>query len=360
MPIVGIRQSTTSLPAAPITGDFTNVQQFRTELAKWAGEELKSYQKYIESFAAAVSANEIPDIVTPRVEFGLDPGYHNTEGLIRLDYQALSDNIADKADQIIDTLISVAERDLANTRRINVDVDNLVSLVERAFEKELDSTNPLSIYAFRTILKNFINTLLLDSSFQILATDLTAVDKTVTAFINRSKSTLDDELFLVERRNLNDLALDGVLDSSIASEAISRISARKGRQFIEIENQAEELKRKLTNDAFERQYEKQRIRISALTNAPYNLPPAAFGILGSLFDKIFPDPNSFLSALPNLLSTAAKGYDDLLAYWTKVRFKETDTDIATVQAYTEYQKFISENLIGIYQALAKMSTFEAS
>ncbi|KKK47596.1 hypothetical protein LCGC14_3153610, partial [marine sediment metagenome] len=56
---------------------------------------------------------------------------------------------------------------------------------------------------------------------------------------------------------MNQLDIDGVLDSDIGSEVLARVLAKKGRQYKEIEFQAEEIRMKWSNDAFDRAIQRE-------------------------------------------------------------------------------------------------------
>lgn len=312
---------------------------------------MREITDYVSSFEKALKASEIPDI-----QFVEASGQ---EVNARNKLFSLADAIGSKTEPIIDAMLNVLEQNFI-TSPPTFDVNSIVTLITTAITKELDENNPNSIYAFRVLLKNHINTILLDNAFSILTTDETDITTTVNSFITRSKATLEEEMFLFERQKINELATKGTLDSFIATEAIARIEARKGRRFKEIENEAEELRMKLRTEAFERAFERQRVRLQGFQLLPVSFPQGLFPVLGELIDKRFLNPQQFLANLPNVLDTSMQGFRDLAGLIQTSRLAIPDTNTKAVQSYSELLNVVAQNLSNVALAVAKFGTMEAS
>lgn len=342
----------TQPPIAPGAGaSILEIIRYRTAVLEWVGKLFREVTDFVSDFTDVIDESHFRSIESQ------SPSGQELDA--RNQVYALSTLIGNNTQPIIDAMLHIIEEHLV-TDPPDFDVNNIVDLIVTSMEKELDETNANSIYAFRTLLKAHISAILLDSAFAILSTDTTEITTTVNAFIDRAKSTLEEEMFLVERRTLNDLALDSCLDSDVASDAIARLNAKKGRQFTEIENKAEELRFEWTMRAYDRAFERQRIRIQGLQLLPVSFPGGLFPVLGELIDKRFLNPQNFINALPNVLQTAMGGFTDLAKLIQESRLDIPQTNTRSVQAYGQLITALATSMANVAQAAGQLGTMEAS
>ena len=331
---------------------FVDIQVYRAQLLEWSAGLLGDIAEYFSDYRNAYENG----IVIPEPTLAAEDLREQDaiEGLL-----ALAERIKEKTDPIIDGMLEALDQIIANRPPV-VDVSSIVDLAVDAIEAELDVNNPLSIYAFRTTVSTFITGILLDTAFDLLSADTTDITNTVNAYITRAKSELDDQMVSLDRELLNSLATRGVLDSEIAATAIARANAKKGRQYTEIENKAEELRQTLKNDAYERAFKRAEARIRAMQLLPLELPPGILGLLGDVIAKQYLDPNAFVGNLPNLLATAAGGFGDIARLLQQGRTVAYNGEIEELSAYTNALRMIADNVSRVMDAVGKMSTMEAS
>lgn len=331
---------------------FVDIQVYRAQLLEWSAGLLGDIAEYFSDYRNAYENG----IVIPEPTLASEDLREQDaiEGLL-----ALAERIKEKTDPIIDGMLEALDQIVANRPPV-VDISSIVDLAVDAIEAELDPNNPISIYAFRTTVSTYITGILLDTAFDLLAADTTDITNTVNAYITRAKSELDDQMIISERRDLNELATRGVLDSEIAATTITRANAKKGRLYIEIENKAEELRQTLKNDAYERAFKRTDARIRAMSLLPLELPPGIIGLLGDVIARQYLDPNAFIGNLPNILATAAGGFGDTARLLQQMRTVAYQGEISELGGYTDALRMIADNISRVMDATGKMATMEAS
>lgn len=336
----------------PLTGvDFERIQSYRAQLLHWGSGVTFNIADYLTRYMDYVEDREIPDPVLEAA------GQDEIDAVDRL--LDLATQIKNQASPIIDGMMSALDDILAN-QPPTIDITTLVGLIETALQKELDQNNPLSIYAMRELARSYVSALLLNTSFEVLASDTTDITSAVNAFITRRKSEIDEQLFSQERRSLNELANDSVLDSEIAATAITRANARKTRLYAEVDNEAEIMRQRLTNDAFERAFRRAETRIRGLALLPMELPAGIYGIVGDVINRQYLDPNAFISSLPSVLGYATDGFGTIAQLLQRGRHEAYQGQISEMNAYTNLLQFIAAALAQVADAIAKMTTMEAS
>jgi hypothetical protein len=126
-------------------------------------------------------------------------------------------------------------------------------------------------------------------------------------------------MFLVERKSLNTLASNWTLDSTIAADTIARITARKGREYADVEFKAETLRTERLLAAYTRQMDRARIRVDTFNRAPLEMSAAVANILGEAVAARYINPNQFASNLPSVIGTSMDGLVQLMNSLQKSR-----------------------------------------
>ncbi len=339
-------------PVAPANvDDFNQIIEYRAAVMTWAAEIMSEIAQYVSGFEGVVRAGDIPNIALG--------GPTGLELSARTDLSLLSTAIGDKTEPIINALLTAIEN-VTVSNPPTMDIQGIVTNIETVLDKELNPNDPLSIYSLREVIRSYVASILLDSAFEILATDTTNINSEITAFKTNAKSQLDDKMFVIERRELNSLAMNSTLDSEIGATAISRINARKGRLYTEIDNQAEVLRQEKIEAAYERAFERQKTRIASMSLLPTQLPDGLIGILKGIILIQFIDPSAFIAQLPGILGFATDGFKSVAGMYQEDRFKDVDVDLNSIQAHAQFLNVIVGNLSQIAQAVGKFATMEAS
>lgn len=330
---------------------FVDIQLYRAQIVEWSADLLEEITEYMSNLK-----NVYDSIVIPEPTFASEDlrEIAAIQGLLDL-----AERIKDKTDPVIDGMLEALDQVIANRPPV-VDISTIVDLAVEAIERELDPNNALSIYAFRQTVSTYITAVLLNTAFDLLAADTTEINTTVNAYITRAKSELDDRMIETERVDINTLATRGVLDSEIAATTISRANAKKGRLYIEIENKAEELRQALKNDAYGRAFERAKVRISAMSLLPLELPAGIYSLLGDVIARQYLDPNAFIGNLPNILGVAANGFGDIGRLLQQGRATSYTGQISELSGYTDAIRMIADNMSRVMDAIGKMATMEAS
>jgi len=291
----------------------------------------------------------------------VDPSPGGNESSAEDELKDLSVSISNQTDPIISALMSMVDKRI-NTEEPTFDIQNLIDKASAELFDQLDSTDA-DVTVVRELLRSIVDTALLDSSYQILAADISDVDATVEAFKTEAKSQLDDRMFELERRSVNTMISDGVLDFDIGAELSSRITARKGRQYTEIDNKAEELREQLLQNRWQRLIDEQRTKLQAgqlLKGNMIELPTALYDLLGDLARRRFVNTDTFANALPNILNSAVLGLSNLKESTQRDRLHSVETQLASGKAIIDLWNIISTNLQGVARSASQLATFEAS
>lgn len=331
--------------------DIERIISYRGQLLQWGAGTMNNIAKYLANYADIVEDRDVPE---PELEAAGQTEQDAINGLMQLAAQ-----IKNQTTPVIDGMLSSLDDIIAN-RPPTIDITSLVGLIETALQKELDQTNPLSVYAMRELARSYVSSLLLNTSFEVLSSDTTDITNAVNAFIARRKSEIDEQLFSVERRDINELANDSVFDSEIASTAIVRANAKKTRLYAEVDNEAEIMRQRLTNDAFERAFRRAESRIRGLSLLPMELPPGIYGIVGDVINRQYLDPNAFISNLPSVIGYATDGFGTIAQLLQRGRHDAYRGQIDEMNAYTNLLQFIAASLAQVADAIAKITTMEAS
>ena len=345
-----VQQPILAVPA-PGTVDFERVNAYRAQILQWAVGTMNNIAQWLSNLVAFIEDHEVPE---PTL---LSEDTRELNAVQRL--LDLSTQIKDRADGVIDGMLESLDEIVAN-RPPAIDVSALVSLIETALRKELDQTNPLSVYALREVARSYVASLLMNSTFEVLNTDTTQINGTVNAYINRRKSEIDEQLFTVERRSVNELANDSLLDSEIAATSITRMNAKKTRLYGEVDDAAEELRQRLMNEAYERAFKRADARTRAMSLLPLELPAGTYGIIGDVINRQYLDPNAFVSNLPGVIGLATGGFGDVANLLQRGRLEQYKGEIAEVGTYTDLLRVIAGNMTQVADAIGKISTMEAS
>ncbi|HEC64974.1 MAG TPA: hypothetical protein ENI23_06765 [bacterium] len=343
---------TPGIPASLlIVGDEPDVLKalkYRTQVGQYGASFLNVIAQYMTSFST-----NLDELVMP-VSAG--------------DEEAALNELFDKGNflssqlqPLTEALITAMENELAGNT-VDFDVQGLVDTIMTRILAELN-TGDESVEMFRTLLKGIIDSALLNSSYGILSSESILITDSVDSFISRSKSVLDEQMVELERQSMNQLDIDGVLDSDIGSEVLARVLAKKGRQYKEIEFQAEEIRMKWSNDAFDRAIQRERTKIQAGSLLPVELlkiPSEFYRLMGDLVNKRFLDRNQFINTYPSMLTSCVASLESVARLRQGDRHVSANYSLEVGKTIIELFGLMSGNLQSIATSIAKMGTFEAS
>lgn len=343
---------TPSIPASLlIVGDEPDVLKalkYRTQINQYGQVFLNLIAQYMTGFST-----NIDELVMPAPEGdeerALEELYDQSKGLAT-DLQAVTDAI----------LLAISE-DLVSDP-VAWDTQAFITAVSEAILGEISESDD-TVAEFRTLLRSIIDLALLNSSYDILGSEEVLINNAVDSFIARSKSELDTKMNRVDRQTINELDLDGVLDSDIGAEIIARALIDKGRAYLEVEYKGEELRIEWTNEAFDRAIKRVQTKISAGQLIPTDLlrlQPALYDMLADLAKRRFLDRNTFINTYPSMLSNALNGLADVAKIWQATRHTSANYSLDVGKTIIELFGLMSSNLQSISSSVAKMSTFEAS
>jgi len=343
-----------SLPTTPVIPEtITSIEQVlkaRLDTAKWAADVIKEVVRYLSDWQDQIAGREVPN---PSF-----PGASGQELASRNAIYELSTQIKDKTEPIINKYLNAIDTIVQNNPP-TLDISAIVDLVEQALTAELDENNPLSAYSMRAFVKSYVSTLLLDSTFDVLATDTTQITTTVDAYISRRQSEVDRQYAHTDRENWNQLASRGALDSEIVDTVQARNVNRKLRDYKEIDDAAEELRQRLLLDAFDRAFKRVDARLRGMTLLPLELPSGVYGMIADIVSRQYLDPNAFIGNLPNVIGFATEGYGTLINHLLQERTTRYEGANNELQAFGQYLDVITKGLSEIGLAVAKISTWEA-
>ena len=343
---------TPSVPASLlITGDEPDVLKalkYRTQVTQYGALFLNVIAQYMTSFNTTLDELVMPVSIGDE-ERALDELFNKGNFL------------SNQLEPLTEALVASMKNELAGVDA-DFDVQTLVDTILTRTLAELD-TGTESVDIFRVLLKGIIDTALLNSSYGILSSESVLIADAVDNFISRSKSELDDRTVEIERQTINQLDIDGVFDTDIGAEVLARVLAKKGRQYKEIEFQAEEIRMKWSNDAFDRAIQRERTKIQAGSLLPVDLlkmPSEFYRLLGDLVNKRFLDRNQFLSAYPTMLTNCVSSLEAVAHLRQTDRHTSANYTLEVGKTILELFGFMSGNLQSIATSIAKMGTFEAS
>lgn len=328
--------------------DVLKALKYRTQVNQYA----QSFLNVIASYMTGFTTN-LDELLMPEPD-------GDEERAIEALYDE-SKALAVKIRSFADAIIEALSNDLV-TNPIDPDLSTFIDAVQTAILAEIQAGDE-TIAEFRALLKTIVDLALLDSSYAILSSDSVLIENAVDGFISRTKSEADTKFARIDRQTINELDLDGVLDSDIGAEIIARTQMDKVRAYLEIEYKGEELRLEWTNDALDRAIERVRTKVQAggiLPTDLLRLPPALYDLLGDLARKRFLDRNAFVNAYPSMLTNALNGLADTARIWQQSRFKGADYPLDVGKTIIDLFGLVTTNLQSIAGAVAKMSTFEAS
>lgn len=349
MPSTVISQSAPSPPSIGGTSAIQQIMEYRARVTKWAGDVIKDVADYVGQFEGVVRPYEFPNIIFEEAS--------GQELSAKDDLYELATKIKNRTDQVIDAMLESLGSQISNPP--DIDIGAIVDRLLEYLDIEIGSGND-SILSFRALVRAYVETVLLDSAFAVLSTELTEINTAVEAFKSSAKSQLDEEMFMLERRTINELETIGMLDSSVAADLLSRISARKARRYIEIDEKAEQLRFEYLRDAWNRSIERVRVRIQALGLLPLSLPSQLYTVLGDLVASRILDPRSFVTNFPNILATGVGALTNLAEMLQRNRLQKPMTQGSIVQIYGNFVDAIARNLGALGESVAKLATWEAS
>lgn len=271
----------------------------------------------------------------------------------------LGNTIAGQADPVIAAMIGLVNNHIT-TEQPDFDIQTLLDKAVTELFAELDSADA-SVEVARELLMSIVNSALLNSAYGVLAD--ADIDNAIDAFKTNAKSQADDQIITLDRKTINEHITDGMLDSDIGANIITRAMARKVRQYTEIDNQALIRRLEYLNAQFQQKLDRERNKVQAgalLSRDMIRLPDALYDLIGELARRRFADVDSFAQALPNLLSTSAQALDSVKRNLQSDRFRQTEIDIESAREIINLWNVISTNLRGIATSLGAMGTFEAS
>jgi len=272
----------------------------------------------------------------------------------------LGQTISSNVNPIIATLLNSVNGIIQNDQP-DFDIDGVVDAIVAQLNAELTSSSE-NVAFFRALIEQIISLALLDSSYQILASDVTDVDNIVNAFIARNQSTTQDEIITIDRKTVNDLITDGVLDSTIAGENLVRMNAKKSRIFEEIQNRAEELRVQQFNIRLQNRIEVMRTKVSAGNIIPddlLRLNPQLYGLVGDLVKDKFFDMNNFIGAFPGILQTAVSSMTNFGKTSQDERVQKAQVTLGAANEAMKLFQIYGSSLSTIASSAGKLSTFEA-
>lgn len=341
-------------PPSPSTtdGTFDLIQKYRAAIAKWAGDVYREMSMYADDFSRAAGPNKWKDATLA------SPDATEADVLTRIKDTALE--IKDKTMPLIDALSEIAEEFLV-TNKPSVDMttflQNLMNAVNAYLSSSADNED------FRNLLKSIVDLVLLDSTFVLTSSDISDVDTTVNNFITRAKSEADTQFLYVDRQNINDLIAKGIFQSDMGANLLQKLALSKARAYAEIDARAEELRRQLLNDAWQRLFMKVELRIRAGSILPADLvalPSGIFSLLGEVLRRVFPDPQNYALSLPGILLNALNALVSLADHLQRERATRSGIDNEINRNITSLFNVISSVLQSVAEGAAKMATFEAS
>ena len=258
---------------------------------------------------------------------------------------------------------SDAARQLLVTPPTIPDLQGLVDAVVASILSELDEDEEESIAVFKALIKSIIDTALLNTTYDITATELDEIATVKAAFIASRESKIDEEMFIRERQTNNELVMKGQINSTRGADIMAREAAKKARLMLEVQNAADEYEITLRREAYQRIYDKMRIKIQAGGIVPQELiklPNAAYGIFDGILNRLFLSPQQFVSQLPQLLVAAIQSLGDTTRIFQDERFKRVAGSAQSDSNYINLLQAVVSGYGSLIASTGKMATFEGS
>lgn len=332
---------------------YALVLAYRTEMAKWVGDQAQTMSKVVDNFNSLMTASKYRNSNLTG---------QTTDELNTIDkIVEMAGDLQVKTLPLVESFATEASSLLTGKPTVP-NLQDLVDAVTASILSELDSAQTNSIEAFKTLIKSIIDTALLNTTYDITATELSEIATQKASFISDKKSEADEKTFLIERETVNNLISKGQLNATRGADTLTRMTAKKTRIYLEIEKQADQYEIELKKEAFQRIYDKMRIKIESGTIVPQELiklPNAAYGIFDGILARLFLSPGEFVNQLPQILVASINSLNDVARLLQDERFKklagDQDSDRNIVQLF--------QTVLGGYSSLiaatSKMATFEA-
>lgn len=335
------------------SGDTTvlDVLKYRAEISRWAAGLIRELTDYITQYAEVITFQDIPQL-----KYYAEGGKETTAQDKILN---LTQAISDQTTPIINGLLTAINKFLVISPP-TLDVNGILALVESELKNVELGFGQTSIYHYRNLYTGFLQAILLSNYFVIPTTESAAITSEVNAFITRAKNRLDTEVVLLDRRNINVLAANWTLDSTIASDLLSRAQIKKAREYVDIDAQAEALRQEKIAQAYQRQVDRATVRVQAFGHAPLELQAAVAGILGEAVAARYINPNQFASNLPSVINSSVDGLVQLMNSLQRSREHHMNLDLQSFGAVVNAIDVITRGLYNNAQAVAKFATMEAS
>lgn len=352
----------TSFPPSNVTLDtarttaniFEQVLQYRTLMAEWVGTNAKSMSNLINNFDGLLNSNFYRNTAVP--------GQTGDESTTIANIVDMANDLKLKTLPLIEDFADAASALLAAPPSVP-NLQALVDAVVASILSELDDTEPESIAVFKALIKSIVDTALLNTTYDITAGELTEIATLKAAFISERESKLEEKMFLIERQSVASLVAKTKINSTKGTEILARGAAHKARLFLEIADQASEYERQLRNEAFQRIYEKMKIKIQSGTIIPQELiklPNAAYGIFDGILNRLFLSPGQFVNQLPQILVAAIQSLGDVTRLLQDDRYKRLAGDQQSDQNITQLFSTVLSGYSSLIQSTGKLATFEGS
>ncbi len=331
---------------------YALVLEYRARLAEWVGQNTREMALIVDNFNSLMSSSKYRNSTLTSQD--------SAEIGIIADTVDMANKLHDKTLPLVETLATSAASLLAATPTVS-NLQALVDAVTAAIINEIDEGSDESVTVFKTLIKSIVDTALLNTTYDITASELSEIATAKASFISDKKSEADEKMFLIERASVNSLIANGQLHSTRGADTLTRMTAKNTRIYLEIEKQADQYEIDIKREAFTRIYQKMELKIRSGGIIPQDLiklPNPVWAIFDGILNRLFLSPGEFVNQLPQLLTASIASLSDVSKLLQDERFKKLAGNQSSDQNITALFNTVLAGYGTLISSTGKLATFE--